>query len=400
MKAHASDWRGGDTSVGSWTGRPFASQFIPNGEGRPPRGLVSFYLDTGKSGNYNRKNTAQRMGILNNVLWTFFPSSVAVIYGIIWMIVDGEVKRLERYRQLSRPAGCKGAGSVCLDYHCFWAPLAIFQAVRHQQWAVVSSSIGYTLALLTIPNIQNYAFVWAVFSGGYFDWGAEYSWQTGQVDSYWAKALLGVLAISLVCALCLIPCRKFSGLKTTTQPSEIIAVTELVCDKAPADFGLDSSHEKASFNDIASILWHQQFRVTEANSSTRLEIIRGPRSPTRSLVLNTTTPARQAQTSRFRRVLNRTQQCWNVCRLRTIEFCRGAERWMNGSPYPFLLRPLPLALWIFFLALVLAANSYVVYRMTTPQQLNDQNYALPWNPSFYIVTGVFIQVCYLESFDD
>ena len=209
-----------------------------------------------------------------------------------------------------------------------------------------------------------------------------------------------MLLIASSGALCLTPCRKFSGLKTTTQPSEIIAVTELVCDKAPADFGLDSSHEKASFNDIASILWHQQFRVSEANSSTRLEIIRGPRSPTRSLVLNSTTPARQAQTSRFRRVLNRTQQCWNVCRLRTIEFCRGVERWMNGSPYPFLLRPLPLALWIFFLAVVLAANSYVVYRMTTPQQLNDQNYALPWNPSFYIVTGVFIQVCYIESFDD
>ena len=398
MKAYDLDWRAGDTSTGSWTGRPFASQFTPKGNERPPRGLVSFYLDTGNSGNYDRKNTAQRMGMLNNVLWTFFPSSIAIIYGIIWMIVDGEVKGLEKFRQLSRPAGCKGASSVCLDYHCFWAPFAVFQAIRYRQWAVVSSSIGYTLALFAIPNIQNYIFVWVVFSGGYFDWGAEYSWQTGQLDPYWAKVLLGVLAINLVCALCLFPFLKCPGFKMTTEPNGIITLIELVCGKVPADFGLDPSHEKASFNGIASVLWDQRFHVVEANSSMRLEIFRGPTSPTHSPVLNFTTPSRQAQNSRFRRAFNGTRRCWNVFRVKLIGYCWEVEKWMNGSPYPFLLRPLPLTLWIIFLALVFAANSYIVHKMTTPQQLSDQNYALPWNPSLYIATGVFIQVSSLEEF--
>ena len=333
------------------------------------------------------------MGMLNNVLWTFFPSCIAITYGIMWMIVDGEVKRLEKFRQLSRPVGCKGAGSVCLDYHCFWAPFTVFQAIRYWQWAVVSSSIGYTLALFAIPNIQNYVFVWVVYSGGYFDWGAEYSWQTGQIDPYWAKVLLRVLAVNLVCAVCLFPFLRYPGFKITREPNnDIMTVTELIWDKVPADFGLDLSHEKASFNGIASVLWDQQFRIVEVKGSMRLEIFSGPTFTTHSPVPNSTTPSHQAQNSRFRRALNRTRRYWNVYRLVLKEYGREVEKWMNGSPYPFLLRPLLLTLWILFLALVLVANSYIVHNMTTPQQMFDQNYALPWNPSLYIATGVFIQV--------
>ena len=390
------DWRAGGVSEGSWDGNPFTSHFTAHGNERPPRGLVSFYLDTGESGNFDRKNAAQRMGVLNNVLWTFLPSSIAVIYGIVWMIVDGEVKRLESLRQLSQPAGCRGASSVCLDYHCFWVPVAIFQAIRHRQWAVVSSSIGYTLALLAIPNIQNYVFVWALFSGGYFDWGAEFSWQMGLLDPYWAKVLLGALAVDLVCALCLFLYLKVPVSRMTTEPNGIMAIAELVCDRTPADFGLGSCHEKASFNDIASILWGQQLRVVEANNSTRLEIVPRPTSATHSPILGSGTLPRQAQGSRFRRVSNGIRRYWNVLRLKIIRYLREVDIWMNGSPYPFLLRPWPLTLWITFLALLFTANSYVVHSMTMPQQLSDQNYALPWNPSLYIVVGVFIQVCSLK----
>ena len=308
------------------------------------------------------------------------------------MIVDGEVKRIEKFRQLSRPEGCKGASSVCLDYHCFWAPLTIFQALRYQQWAVASSSTGYILALLVIPNIQNYVFVWTIFSGGYFDWGAKFSWQTGLLDPYWARVLLGVLAINLVCALCLFPFLKSHDLTMTTEPNAILTLTELVCDKVPADFGLDPSHEKASFNTLASILWDKQFQLVQANSSTRLEIINGPASPTQSSFLNSTLTSHQAQRSFVLKILNNTRRCWDAFRLKFTGYCREVEMWMNGSPYPYLLRPLPLTLWIIFLALIFAANSYVVHKMTSPEQLSDQNYALPWNPTLYLVTGVFIQV--------
>ena len=54
-----------------------------------------------------------------------------------------------------------------------------------------------------------------------------------------------------------------------------MTVIELVWDKAPADYRLNPSHEKASFNNFASVLWNQQFCVVKADSSTRPEINRG-----------------------------------------------------------------------------------------------------------------------------
>ena len=69
-----------------------------------------------------------------------------------------------------------------------------------------------------------------------------------------------------------------------------------------------------------------------------------------------------------------------------------AGKWLNGSPYPFLLQPIAFLLWIAFLGLVFCANMYLVIGMTTPHQLDVENYALPWNPSLYIVVGVTIQV--------
>jgi hypothetical protein len=65
------------------------------------------------------------MGIVEYIL-----SVVAVLYDALWVIVDGEVKRVEKYYQLSTPPGSLGKSSICLDHHYFWSPLAIFQALR------------------------------------------------------------------------------------------------------------------------------------------------------------------------------------------------------------------------------------------------------------------------------
>ena len=279
---------------------------------------------------------------------------------------------------------------MCLDYHCFWTPLSLFQALRHRQWAVFSSSIGYNLALITIPNIQNYVFIWVVFSGGYFDWGAEYSWQTGQVDPYWAKVLLGVLAANFACALSLFLTMTFASFELGTDPCGIIIVAELVWDKRPADFGLDRTHEEAPFESIAIELCDQVFHARRDGNSTRLEVVSTPIPQAQSPTSSSRTPS--AQRHCVRRALDWTSHRFSSCKQMIRHYSLKAEKWMNGSPYPFLLRRIPLLLWIAFLAIIIAANGYVVQRMITPQQLIDQNYALPWNPSLYIVTGVFIQV--------
>ena len=386
----------GHTSTGSWDGHPFSSHFTPIGAERAPRGIVSFFLDTEGSGNYDRRNASQRMGVLKNALWTFSPSAVAIIYGIFWMMLDAEVKRREILRQLSRPEGCKGISSVCLDYHCFWAPFAVLQAIRHRQWAVVSSSIGNNVALLAIPNIQNYVFAWTTFSGGYFDWGAEYSWQMGLLDPYWTKVLLGVLAINLVCALSLFPISKSSGFEVTTEPNGLMTLVELVRNKVPASFGLDRSHETAPSNGIVSVLRNRYFQIVEENGHTWLRTKTPPASCPNTPIQRSALPFPQGRSSRLRKASAQMRQRWNHFKQNVLQRYRDLELWMDGSPYPFLLRRWPLTIWMMFLALTFAANSYIVHHMTTTQQLYDLNYALPWNPSLYIVIGVFIQVAFLS----
>ena len=63
-------------------------------------------MDLGTSGKWSRHNVAQRMTTGPYILWTYVPSLIFVLYGVLWQVVDGETKRLEKYRQLQSMAGC------------------------------------------------------------------------------------------------------------------------------------------------------------------------------------------------------------------------------------------------------------------------------------------------------
>ena len=254
---------------------------------------------------------------------------------------------------------------------------------------MTSSSIGYALTLITVSNVQNYIFKWAVYSRRHFEWGATYSWQSGQIDPHWAKVLLGVLSLNLLCSLLLLPFTRPCAC-VPSEPGGIMTVAELVWDKVPADFSLEASHETASFAEIASILWNQRFGVVKEKYSMRLEI-KGSTSLSRSPVSTSTTPSPSQARNRFlRNMSQRSRLYWNSFLLKAERYVCQVSVWMNSSLYPFLLTPLALALWIAFLSLVFAANVYIIHNMTRPQQLSDQNYALPFKPSLYIVVGVSI----------
>jgi hypothetical protein len=48
--------------------------------------------------------------------YLYLPTILAVIYGILWSWIDLEAKRLEPYRQLSKPGGASAEDSILLDY--------------------------------------------------------------------------------------------------------------------------------------------------------------------------------------------------------------------------------------------------------------------------------------------
>ncbi len=87
--------------------------------------------------------------------WKYMPTMVAVGFGILWQIVDYEVKRLEPYYQLSKPEGALASESLNRDYLTCWSIVAPFKALKYRQWAVFFSSIINLLAGPLVPVLQN-----------------------------------------------------------------------------------------------------------------------------------------------------------------------------------------------------------------------------------------------------
>ena len=386
-------WTGGRNNTGTWSGKTYDSRFIPSTDSKvPARGLVSFYLDVEKSGHWNRKNAISRMGAFNFFLCTYLPSIIAVGYGVLWMIVDSEVKRLEKYRQLSRSNGCKGSGSVCLNYHCFWSPLAILQALYHRQWLVVISSIAYLLSFVAVPNLQSYVLYWESYSGGMGPWGGEWPWQTFQVNHYWALVLAAVLASILVCNILIILILAYSETGLTKDPCGIADAVELVLETEKSDFGID---EAGGTETMATILRKYSRRVFIILPDRRLVMRSGQASPT-------TKQRKKKFLHEWRRrnsILD-TFTCL-IARARVLILTFGGSLgkanvilrdWASQKSYAAFVEHLPHILWNILLMFLLGANIYVLTRIGAPSQMSAQNYALPWGSDIYLLVGVFVQV--------
>ena len=329
------------------------------------------------------------MGAPLYILWTYGPIIFTVLYGLLWQIVDGEVKRVEVYYQLSLEGGCLGKKSLSLNYHCFWSPLSILQALRFKHWAVFLSSTGYTLSLIAMPNIQNYVFAWTVYSGGNLDWGGTYSWQVGYVDPYWTAVLIGILVANLICivALTIILQFRVSGLRE--DPLGVITLVKLISgsQRRFAEFGLENKDAFESLETITSKLNSRRFEISSGYQLRETPQPQSVTSPNSSFVLWTQLlpTALVQQLSQVWRILKRT---WKLI----VSIVRKIDTWINGRSQPFMFHPLISLLWIAWLLLLLTANSYILVKMTSDRQLALYNFVIPWSPNAYLLVGVFIQV--------
>lgn len=345
------------------------------------------------SGQWDRRNASQRMGTPLYILWNYGPIIFTVLYGLLWQIVDGEVKRVEVYYQLSLQGGCLGKKSLSLNYHCFWSPLSIIQALRFRQWAVVLSSTGYTLSLIAIPNIQNYIFAWSVYSGGNLNWGGAYSWQVGYMDPLWTAILIGILSANLICivALTIILQSRVSGLRE--DPVGIITMVKLISEnqRGFAEFRLEDTDAFENLETISSKLDVGRFEISSEYQLREYAHPQSVTSPNNSFILWTKLlPIAMVQRlSQVWRILKHT---WNFI----VGIVQSIDTWINGRPQPFMFHPLISFLWITWLLLLLAANSYILVKMNTHTQRALYNFVIPWSPNAYLVVGVFIQVSWLS----
>lgn len=83
----------------------------------------------------------------------FFPTLLAVSFGVLWQITDFDVKRLEAYYQLSKEHGATADDTLNVDYITSYSVLAPFEAFRRRHYAVSVSSIASLLAVSAIPPL-------------------------------------------------------------------------------------------------------------------------------------------------------------------------------------------------------------------------------------------------------
>lgn len=380
------DWSGGPLSTGIYTGQPFNSTFIrASTYNRPPQGLVSSYYDCGVAGRFSQKNTAQRLGRPAYWVITFLPMVIAILYGRMWKAIDDDIKRIDIYYRLYKEEGTTGARSLCLNYHVFWVPLSIFQAVIYQHWQVAISSLGSVIGTIIIPLFLNYVFYWEVYSGAALDRPGIYSWQVALVDRGWAFKLIGALIAELFCSAALF----YLSLRQVTFSNDIRGIAGLlylIDGKDANDLGLPPDASDQPLSDIEDLLGPLRFRLIKENNEYRLMKM-----------------AQVPETSRFRTLFTR------ICHYQMLHLlsqpCRYLQTMIKRAFGPikhayrrlfrdksFLFNNYVFAIWILFLSFVTGAAIWITVKLYKNATDGDYNYVIPIDANICLALGIFIQV--------
>ncbi len=87
--------------------------------------------------------------------WKYLPTMVAIVYAVLFSIMDFDIRRLEPYYQLSQTQGAPASASLNLDHLTMFQYFVPFKAFRLRQWAVFFSTTGNIIASVVAPALQN-----------------------------------------------------------------------------------------------------------------------------------------------------------------------------------------------------------------------------------------------------
>lgn len=83
------------------------------------------------------------------------PTMIAIVFAVLFSIMDFDIRRLEPFYQLSQPGGAKASSSLNLDHLTMFQYFVPFKAFRLKQWAVAFSTTGNIIASMIAPALQN-----------------------------------------------------------------------------------------------------------------------------------------------------------------------------------------------------------------------------------------------------
>lgn len=203
-------------------------------------------------------NRVVDMPVAEFFAWKYLPTMVMVAYGVLWQLMEYNIKRLEPYYQLSQPTGNTAAKSLNLDYVSMIPYVVPFKAIRNGHWTVAVASIGAMLATTAAPSLQNPS-ITSVKNPKCADKGctkAENSYQILQVNSVWSRLVTVTLVIVAAMAVVLLfQLRRKSGL--LSDPRGIAGIASMATKSHILnDFqGMDEATE----DDIHKKLRHRRY---------------------------------------------------------------------------------------------------------------------------------------------
>jgi hypothetical protein len=87
-------------------------------------------------------------------LYRYFPTIISVSYGLIWHWIDIDARRIEPYRQLSKPGGASGSNSLLLHYPTDLLAFVPLKALKRKHWPVVLASSALVLVGMGLTPLQ------------------------------------------------------------------------------------------------------------------------------------------------------------------------------------------------------------------------------------------------------
>jgi hypothetical protein len=215
--------------------------------------------------------------------WKYLPTLLLVTYGVMFQVVDFEVKRLEPYYQLSKRRGATAANSLNLDYLTMMTYLIPILAVKRKQWAVLCSSMATLIAGSIVPVLQSVSVIQTTLPLPPNSPPNTPTTKLVLVDPLWSRCLtvsLGLVAV--IGLLLMVFLRRKSGL--LSDPKGIAGVASMATKShILAEFkNLDTkSNEevhrqlrKRRYNLHKSSLWQGEYITT----STR-QVVDRPENP-------------------------------------------------------------------------------------------------------------------------
>jgi hypothetical protein len=87
-------------------------------------------------------------------LYRYLPTILAVTYAFVWHWIDVDTRRIEPYRQLSKPGGATGSNSLLLHYPTDLLAFVPLKALKRKHWPVVISASTLLLVGMGLTPLQ------------------------------------------------------------------------------------------------------------------------------------------------------------------------------------------------------------------------------------------------------